>query len=128
MAVSRPWLPPSGIGLPVTTPGMNARLIVVYWSSIQPMTIEFVYMSGAGTSTSGPMKSAIASMYPRASRSSSCSDSALESTVTPPLPPPNGRSSVAHLNVIQNASDWTSSTFTRGWKRTPPFVGPSVSS
>src|SRR3712207_8658887 len=58
------------------------------------------------------------------SRSSSCRDSSLVSTVTPPLPPPNGRSSAAHLNVIQNASDCTSSTFTRGWNRIPPLVGP----
>ena len=49
-------------------------------------------------------------------------------TLTPPLPPPNGRSSAAHLNVIQNASDSTSSTLTLGWKRMPPLVGPSVSS
>jgi hypothetical protein len=44
------------------------------------------------------------------------------------LAPPNGSPSAAHLNVIQNASDWTSSVLTSGWKRIPPFVGPRVSS
>ena len=74
------------------------------------------------------MKSAIASTYPRERRSSSCSESSFGSTVTPPLAPPNGIPSAAHLKVIQKASDWTSSMLTFGWKRMPPLVGPRVSS
>ena len=60
--MTRPRLPPSAIGLPVNAAGVRARVIVEYWSTIQPMTISFVYMSGAGMSTFGPMKSAIWSM------------------------------------------------------------------
>ena len=126
--MSRPRLPPSASGLPVITSGVRARLIVEYSSTIQPITIALVYMSGAGMSTSGPIASAIWSMYWRDSRSSSASDSSLVSTVIPPLAPPKGRSRQAHLNVIQKASDCTSSTFTRGWKRMPPLVGPRVAS
>jgi hypothetical protein len=62
VAVSRPADPPIDSGLPVMTPGEMRRVIVEYWSIIQPMTIAFVATSGAGMSTCGPMKSAMASM------------------------------------------------------------------
>ena len=62
VAESRPSEPPIDSGLPVITPGAILRVIVAYWSIIQPMTIAFVATSGAGMSTSGPMKSATASM------------------------------------------------------------------
>ena len=57
-------------------------------------------------------------------RSISAIDSVAGSHVTPPLPPPNGRSTTAHFHVIQNASAVTSSSVTPGWKRMPPFAGP----
>lgn len=37
-------------------------VVMLYWSIIHSMIIGFVETSGAGTSTSGPMKSAIASI------------------------------------------------------------------
>ncbi len=57
-------------------------------------------------------------------RSISFIESVLGSQVTPPLAPPNGRSTTAHFQVIQKASAVTSSSVTPGWKRMPPFDGP----
>ena len=41
----------------------------------------------------------------------------------PPLAPPKGTSTMAHLNVISVANAVTSSKFTALEKRMPPFVG-----
>ena len=51
-------------------------------------------------------------------------DSVSGSQVTPPLPPPKGRSTTAHFHVIQKARAVTSSSVTPGWKRMPPLEGP----
>ena len=41
----------------------------------------------------------------------------------PPLAPPNGTSTIAHLNVMSAARASTSSSFTSGEKRMPPLTG-----
>ena len=38
VAAFRPWEPPTGMGLPVTTPSWVSPLRVLYWSTIQPIT------------------------------------------------------------------------------------------
>jgi hypothetical protein len=62
VALLRPGMPPSAIGLPVITAGWWPRVMVAYSWAIQPITISSVATSGAGTSTSGPMTSAMAAM------------------------------------------------------------------
>ena len=47
--------------------------------------------------------------------------------MTPPLAPPNGTPTTAHFHVIQAASALTSSRWTSGANRIPPFDGPSTS-
>jgi len=42
VALVRPALPPIESGLPVMTAGTMRRLMIPYWSIIQPMTIWFV--------------------------------------------------------------------------------------
>jgi hypothetical protein len=74
-----------------------------------------VLTSGAGTSLSGPTTSTSSAAYRRVTRSSSLRESVAGSHVTPPLPPPNGRSTTAHFQVIQKASAVTSSSVTPGW-------------
>ena len=96
------------------TAGSHRRTIFRHSSAIHPMIRAFVYMSGAGTSTSGPIPSAIAATNPRLSRSSSIGLSRFASTRTPPFAPPYGRSSTAHFIVIQNANARTSSASTDG--------------
>ena len=73
VAASRPSDPPNAIGLPVITAGFgpNRR---EYSSAIHPMILGLVLTSGAGTSTFGPIASAIARMKFRDRRSSSASD------------------------------------------------------
>ena len=67
---------------------------------------------------------AISDVYRRVSRSFSSIESALGSTVMPPLAPPNGMLTTAHFQVIHIASALTSSSVTPGWNRMPPFEGP----
>src|SRR5438270_347660 len=43
---------------------------------------------------------------------------------TPPFPPPKGRSTTAHFQVMAMASAATSSWVRAGWKRRPPLAGP----
>ena len=114
VAVFLPKLPPIAIGLPVITAGINCLRIILYSSIIHPIIIGLVYISGAGISTSGPIKSAIASIYPRLKRSNSIRDNSLGLTVIPPFAPPKGKFTTAHLKVIQNAKDFTSSIETFG--------------
>jgi hypothetical protein len=91
---------------------------------IHAMCCGVVLTSGAGTSLSGPITSTSSAAYRRVIRSISEAESVLGSQVTPPFPPPNGRSTTAHFQVIQKASAVTSSSVTPGWKRIPPFAGP----
>ena len=56
-------------------------------------------------------------------RSSSPSEYLWRAILTPPLAPPNGTSTKAHLKVISAASAATSSPFTVMLNRMPPFVG-----
>ena len=46
-------------GLPVTTPGTEYPLCILYVSMIQAMTRASVYISGAGISLVGPIMMAI---------------------------------------------------------------------
>ena len=66
-------------------------------------------------SRSGPMITLISEAYRRVIPSSSCIDILLGSQTTPPLPPPYGMLTVAHFQVIQEASALTSSSVTLGW-------------
>jgi len=65
--------------------------------------------SGAGMSTSGPIWSMIALQYRLVSLWSSPWERLRVSTLTPPLPPPNGIRTTAHFMVMRSASDLTSS-------------------
>ena len=120
VAESLPSEPPNAIGLPVMTAGFgpNRR---EYSSAIHPMIFGLVLTSGAGTSTLGPIASAIARMKFRDRRSSSASDKRCGSTLTPPLPPPNGMFMSAVFHVISMAKQRISSRETFGWKRSPPL-------
>src|SRR5215213_9994567 len=91
---------------------------------IQAITRSLVFMSGAGTSESGPRVSMMAEVYRRVTRSSSGLDIVLGSQTTPPLDPPNGILTTAHFQVIQAARAFTSSNVTLRSKRIPPFAGP----
>ncbi len=91
---------------------------------IHAIVCSLVFMSGAGTSRSGPMNGRISAVYRRVIRSSSPSESTRGSQITPPLAPPNGMLTTAHFQVIQAASARTSSSVTSGAKRMPPFAGP----
>jgi len=62
VAAGRPSEPPSAKGLPVTTPVTVWRACMEYVSMIHAMVCSFVFMSGAGTSLSGPMMSAMAAV------------------------------------------------------------------
>ena len=81
---------------------------------IQAMVWSLVFISGAGTSFSGPMKSMISEVYRRVIRSNSPRLIFLGSQITPPLAPPKGIFTTAHFQVIQLASARTSSRFTSG--------------
>ena len=102
-------------GLPVTTAGTVWPLCIEKVSIIQAMVCEFVYMSGAGISRSGPRMIEISEVKRRVMRSSSSCDSDLGSTVIPPLAPPKGMLTTAHFHVIHIASALTSSIVTPGW-------------
>ena len=70
------------------------------------------------------MITAISVVKRRVRRSTSPIESCFGSTVTPPLPPPYGRSITAHFHDIHMASAFTSSMFTSWWNRMPPLAGP----
>ena len=59
VASRRPRLPPSEIGLPVTTPVDVRPWLTENVSIIQPMIRSSVLTSGAGMSLSGPMTNPI---------------------------------------------------------------------
>ena len=106
--------PPLSTGFPVTTAGVGLPTILEYSSTIQLITVPFVFTSGAGTSFSGPMIGASLRVNSRVSRSSSPVESFFGSTATPPLPPPYGTSMTAFFIVIQNARAFASSISTAG--------------
>lgn len=62
----------------------------------------------------GPIIGVIFFVNARVKFSSSVSESSLELQITPPFPPPNGRSTVAVFIVIHIASADTSSRLTCG--------------
>jgi hypothetical protein len=66
-------------------------------------------------SCSGPMMMLISEVKRRVMRSSSPCDICLGLQMTPPLAPPKGMFTVAHFQVIQEASAFTSSSETSGW-------------
>jgi hypothetical protein len=123
VADSRPSEPPRAIGLPVMTAGFGPYRRE-YSSAIHPMIWGLVLTSGAGTSTFGPMASAMPRMNARDNRSSSASDRSFGSTCTPPLPPPKGMFMSAVFHVMSMAKHRTSSKETVGWNRSPPLNGP----
>ena len=59
VASTRPRLPPSAIGLPVTTPVAVEPSFMEYVSIIQAMVWALVFTSGAGMSLDGPMMTPI---------------------------------------------------------------------
>ena len=81
---------------------------------IHAIVCSFVFMSGAGTSFSGPMNSISSAVYRRVSRSSSPWLILFGSQITPPFAPPKGIFTTAHFHVIQLASARTSSRLTSG--------------
>lgn len=107
----------------VITPGSSWRESSLYSSIIHAMCLLDVFMSGAGTSLSGPITSAIASMYLCYSLFSSASERFSGSTFTPPLAPPNGMSATAHFRVIHVLKAFTFSSFTVGENLIPPLAG-----
>jgi hypothetical protein len=63
-----------------------------------------VAMSGAGMSCSGPITGTSSLAKRRVIRSISATERRFGSQRTPPLAPPNGSPSRAHLRLIQSAS------------------------
>ena len=76
---------------------------------IQAIVWALVLTSGAGMSRSGPIRTSISVAKRRVRFSSSRGESFLGSTITPPLPPPNGMPTTAHFQVIHIARALTSS-------------------
>jgi len=74
----------------------------------------------------GPIIGAIFFVNARVRFSSSVVESSFGLQITPPFPPPSGRSTVAVFIVIHVASALTSSRSTSGWYRIPPLCGPNV--
>jgi hypothetical protein len=72
------------------------------------------------TSTRGPRNGINSCIYRRDRFSSSVRHNTEGSTVTPPLPPPKGKSASAHFQLIQTASAATSPMSTLRAKRVPP--------
>jgi len=85
----------------------------------------FVYTSGAGISWFGPMIGEIFFMKERVRFSISLFDISFGLHITPPFPPPRGRSNVAVFIVIHVARALTSFRETCGWYLIPPLYGPS---
>jgi hypothetical protein len=84
-------------------------------------------MSGAMTSTRGPMMFWISSVNRRVSRSFSLPLSSAGSTAIPPFAPPYGRFMMPHFQLIHMASAATSPRSTLLEYRSPPLLGPLVS-
>src|SRR5205085_7813926 len=95
---------PIDSGLPVTTPDRCSPVIIDSVSINHAITRPSVFTSGAGTSRSGPSNGDTSYVYRRVNRSSSPRLSFDGSHRTPPFAPPNGRSTIAVLNVIDAAS------------------------
>ena len=90
-------------------------MCIEYVSMIQAIVWALVLTSGAGMSRSGPISTSISVAKRRVRFSSSRDDSFLGSTITPPLPPPNGMPTTAHFQVIHIARALTSSIETSWW-------------
>ena len=114
MASPRPSDPPTSNGFPVTTPNLLRPFSTENSSAIHAMIWGLVYTSGAGMSFSGPTIGSTARMYPRDNSSNSRGLNSFESTITPPLAPPRGIPTTAHLIVIHMANAFTSSMSTSG--------------
>ena len=76
------------------------------------MVCASVPISGAGTSRCGPRMLTIVLVHLLVTSSFSLTVNVVGSTVTPPLPPPNGTSTNAVFQVIRLASALTSSKST----------------
>ena len=94
-------MPPALSGLPVTQAEalMSVVFIRRYWSTIQAISRSPVPMSGAGTFWLGLIRSRLQSSKAkrRVICSISCSFHSRGSILRPPLEPPNGTSTSAHL-------------------------------
>ena len=114
VAASRPYEPPSEIGLPVTMAGVWPWSLP-YSSIIQAITWALVLTSGAGMSRVGPRTFSILSMKDRVIFWSSSRLRSLAGQFTPPFAPPKGMPTTAVFQVISVASARTSSRSTSGW-------------
>ena len=94
-------MPPAFSGLPVTQAEalMSVVFIRRYWSTIQAISRSPVPMSGAGTFWLGLIRSRLQSSKAkrRVISSISCSFHSRGSIRSPPLEPPKGTSTSAHL-------------------------------
>ncbi len=76
------------------------------------MTCGFVFTSGAGMSTFGPMNGWISVVYRLVRFCTSFCESSFGLTSTPPFAPPYGSPTTAHFQVIHIARAFTSFSVT----------------
>ena len=81
---------------------------------IHAITCSFVPMSGAGTSTSGPMILISSAVKRRVIDCSSFRDNVAGSQAMPPFAPPSGKPTNEHFHVIHIAKAETSPRLTAG--------------
>ncbi len=120
VASTRPSVPPSATGLPVTIAGACSRERP-HQSIIHAISRGPDPMSGAMMSVIGPIACSSGPMSPRVIACISVSDNDLGSQSTPPLAPPKGRSLRAVFQVIVAASARAPSRSISGWYRIPPL-------
>ena len=120
VASTRPAVPPSSTGLPVTMAGV-CPWRRPYSSISQAISLGPLPMSGAMMSRIGPSTFSTRSMSARVARWRSPGDSSFGSRSMPPLAPPKGRSTSAVFQVIAAARARTPSRSTSGWYRSPPL-------
>ncbi len=109
VALLRPRVPPTAIGLPITEPGMVWPRCIEKVSIIQAMVCDPVFTSGAGMSFSGPSRMPISVANRRVNPWRSFSLSRRGLTRTPPAAPPNGMRTSAAFQVFSIARARTSS-------------------
>ena len=114
VASTRPTVPPSSTGLPVTIAGVWPWSRP-YSSISHAISAGPVPMSGAMMSRIGPSTFSSRSITARVARWSSAGESPLGSRSSPPLAPPKGRPASAVFQVIPAASARTPSRLTAGW-------------
>ena len=114
VASTRPTVPPSSTGLPVTIAGVWPWSRP-YSSISHAISAGPVPMSGAMMSRIGPSTFSSRSITARVARWSSAGESPLGSRSIPPLAPPKGRPASAVFQVIPAASARTPSRSTAGW-------------